>query len=399
MAIDTGDPSEIVQQPVMNEVLPDDDAESDAAPPAAPFEKAGFRVLDAAWENEPVRWTRFPFPSPDPLNPRLQAFRDRYDFARVTEGVGDEFQQLILLRDWVHNRIPSGWPVSMTSDPFEILDLAATGGTFYCSHYAIIMQAVLTTMGWVSRTVGIDSDHGPEETSTHHGVVDVYVNSLRKWVALDAHHEVHYEKEGMPLSPWEVSCEYAATEGESVTVRVGTEQKKVEKSTQLSLSYRHESCSYFWAYHYWSHDPFTATGDGDVAPRLKPVLVGPGHEGKVWYQGAPPKSHPHHGYSDGSFQFTRRQADSYPDIGTCHLRLSEGTAERSVRVRAATFTPSLDTLLVSVDSGDFHPADTNFDWFVHKGENLLAVKTRNRYGQTGPVSLASVTLEKDESAS
>jgi len=385
---------ESIAQPPMNDVHPSDDVEVSLAPPVEPFEEAGFLVRSAVWENEPVRWSRFPFPYSDASSPRLQAFLDRYDFARVIDGVEDEFQQLVMVRDWVHHAIPSGMPVVSASDPFEILDEAAAGGTFFCSHYAIVLQSCLTALGWTARHVGIDSDHGPDESSTHHGVVDVYVNSLRKWVALDAHHEVHYEKEGVPLSPWEISCEYAATEGESVEVRVGTEMKRVEKSTQISLSYRNEACSYFWGYHYWGVDPLAETGHWTLAPRLKPVLVGPAHEGKVWYQGAPPKTHPHNGYSDGSFQFTRRTADSYPGIGTCHLVLSELTHGQAVRVSAETFTPNLETILGSIDKGPFRPVGTSFDWYPHQGDNVLAVKTRNRFGKTGPVSLVSVTLEK-----
>lgn len=385
--------TEAVAQPVMHQPLPSDDVETPAAPPADPFVQAGFCVEEASWRNRPVRWTRFPFAYPDPTNRRLQAFRDRYGFESAIAGEGTEFEKLLRLRDWVHNAIPSGNPVVNTSDPFEILDSAAAGGTFFCTHYAIVMQACLASLGWVSRKLGIDSDHGPDEDSTHHGVVDVFVNELDKWVALDAHHEVHYEKDGVPLSPWEISCEYAKTEGASVDVCVGVDRRKVEKSTQISLPYRHESCSYFWCQQYWGMtDPFSMCGEWETLPRLKLVLVGPQHEGKVWYQGRANVAHPHVCYSDGSFQFTRRFADAYPDVGTCHLGIGDG-APGSVRVTTSTFTPNLETLEASVDGKAFRPVDPSFDWFPHPGENTLAVRTKNGFGVTGPVSQVSVTLE------
>ena len=175
-------------------------------------------------------------------------------------------------------------------------------------------------------------------------------------------------------------------------VCVGLGREKVEHSNKVRLPGRHESCCYFWCLHAWHCDPFGESGSWK--PRLKLVLVGDAHEGKTWFQGAPPDTSPHGYYSDGSFQFTRREADVYPDVGTCRLELSEGERPGTVRVEVGTLTPGFEALLVKIDGGEFRPAELKFDWYVHEGENRLAVRTRNQLGACGKESNLRAILKR-----
>ncbi len=380
-------------QPAVHPPLPNDEAWAVVGePPREPFEAAGFQVGEIEWDNRPIRWTRFPFPWPDRKNRRLRQFRERYEFEAPIKHGESEFERLLLLREWVHGQIPPGQPVIQTGDPFEILDTAARGGTFYCTHYSIVFHACAVASGWVSRKLGIDSDHTAEEPSTHHGVDDVFVNELGKWVAMDAHHNVHYERGGVPLSPWEIACEYARNGGKDVDVCVGLERRKVEHSNKRRLPGRHESRCYFWCLHQWHCDPFSEFGTW--RPKLSLVLVGDAHDGKTWFQGAPPKTYPHMCYSDGSFQFTRREADVYPDVGTCRLELSKDGRPGTVHVEVGTFTPGFEALLVKTDDGSFRPAGLKFDWYVHEGENRLSVRTRNQLGAWGRESTIRAVLKR-----
>jgi len=373
--------------------LPDDEKWGAVGePPKEPFEAAGFEVAEVEWDNRPIRWTRFPVPCPDDENPRLARFQACYDFVQAIGGAESEFERLLLLREWVHRQIPSGQPVIPTSDPFEILDTAAQGGTFYCTHYSIVFQACAVACGWVGRMLGIDSDHTTDEPSTHHGVDDVFVNELGKWVAMDSHHDVHYEKDGVPLSPWEIAQEYVRSGGKDVDVCGGLEREKVAGSNKVCLPGKHESCCYFWCLHQWHADPLRESGSWK--PRLRLVLVGDAHDRKTWYQGAPPETRPHVCYSAGSFQFTRREADVYPAVGPCRIELSKGERPGTVRVRIGTFTPAFEALLLKTDGGDSRPAGLSFDWYLHEGENRLAVRTRNQLGALGKESTLRAVLKK-----
>ena len=388
-----------VPQPVVHQVLSQDEHWSQVGePPAEPFAAAGFQARRLEWDNRPIRRSRFPFPWPDARNDRLVAFRQRYDFPQAVAGIDDEFAQLLALRRWAHevfthrSQIGLPAPVRWTGDPFEIMEVAAAGGFLQCTQYAVLLQSSLAALGWVSRHVGIGSSYSDREGPWHHGVVDVFVNDLGKWVALDANFDVHYETAGVPLSPWEVGEAFGRDGGAEVDIVVGPERGKVDSAGLRTVGGAHESSRYLWALHYWHCDPFTRTGSWET--RLKLVLVGERHAGEVWHQGGPEERAPHIGYADGSFQLTRRAADVYPDMGTCRLDLDRSDAHPAVAVAVGTFTPNFDTVLASVDGRPFRPVGLKFDWYVHEGENVLCVRTRNRLGRMGKVSRIEAVLEK-----
>ncbi|KKM25724.1 hypothetical protein LCGC14_1592050, partial [marine sediment metagenome] len=112
----------------------------------------------------------------------------------------------------------------------------------------------------------------------------------------------------------------------------------------------HESSRYMWVLHRWHCDPFTAIGSWP--PMLKLVLLDQRHEGKTWLVETDDPT-PHSGYTNGSFQFTKRQADVYPDLNTSRLELSASDESPAVKVAVGTHTPNFDTVLASVD-GQFY---------------------------------------------
>src|SRR6185436_10461177 len=114
---------------------------------------------------------------------------------------------------------------------------------------------------------------------------------------------------------------------------------------------------------------------------------------KTWYQGAPPKSYRHRGYR-GSFQFTRRHADVYPDLGSCRMELANPVKPNSVRVSIGTCTPHLETIEAQIDAGGFNPVPLAFDWYLHEGENSLRVRSRNQFGVLGKTTELQAALVK-----
>ena len=78
--------------------------------------------------------------------------------------------------------------------------------SYYCTHFAYAFVAAASSMGYPARHLGIDCEHSSDEGSTHHGVADVWVNCLRKWVALDPNYDAHLELDGVPLNAEETVC-------------------------------------------------------------------------------------------------------------------------------------------------------------------------------------------------
>ncbi|MHC4917147.1 MAG: hypothetical protein ACYTGB_16835 [Planctomycetota bacterium] len=401
---------------VHSESLPDDEFFAVGEhPPAGPFEAAGFRVLEAQWDNRAGLQSRFPCAWADSGNARLAAFRERYDFAAAMEGASSEFERLLLLRRWVSRQIPSGRPVRWTPDAFEVLGRAAAGGTFQCTHFAKVLQACCVAGGWLARHVGVGSFHTPDQIANHHGVMDVWVNELGKWVLFDAHYDVHYEKKGVPLSPFEIGREYHRNGGADVDVCAGPAREKVERTVvgETTVAGAHESSRYFWNLHRWSFtDPFSLTV-ARIPQQLMLVQVGERHENQVWHQGGAPNRNRrlHVGYVNSYFQFTRRPADVYPEMGTCRLEIAPAGVPGAVTVKVGTHTPNFDVILAAVDGGPLRPAaarqewlhhkgeylpELHFEWFLHEGENRLAVRTRNRFGLRGTPSSVRVVLAEGD---
>lgn len=376
-------------------------------PPKAPLEAAGAAVEELAWENRGIKRSLFPMPFPDPNNERLQRFREKYDFLNAIKGVEGEFERLMLLRNWLHRKIPNQMKAELFFkrpypneglNPFGILDTATTGCAWWCPHFSQTLRTIYAACGRLSRHVGNVSIYDEELGARTHGVTDVFVQEFGKWVMMDAHYDVHYEKDGIPLSPWEVGEEWHRNKGADVDICVGPERRKVDKALSV-FGGKHETCRAFWNQHRWSTDPFTNNGSwfGTTDAQFRLTLVGERHEGVVCYRGRAPDSEIDSGYFTGRIQYTTREADVYPDVGTTRIELLKSEVKGTVRVSIGTFTPNLASIEAKVDDRPWGDVELGFLWYPHEGRNTLTVRTRDRFGNLGrPSSVTAVLSKKPE---
>ncbi|MCK6470439.1 MAG: hypothetical protein L6R28_01725 [Planctomycetes bacterium] len=380
------------------------DAPAGDAPEAA-FENSGGQIVSLSWQNRGVKRSRFPMAVAPYENPTLQRFREKYDFLDAIKGIGDEWQRLLALRNWVHRKLPSNnssgeqnsffkrpYP-DESFDPFKVLDKGGSGCCWWCPHYSQMLRAVLTACGYVSRHVGNISPYSPKEGSRTHGVTDCFVQKYGKWVQFDANYDCHYERDGVPLSPFEIGEEWARNGGKDVTVHVGLENKTVGNAL-TPFEGENETCRAYWNQHRWYTDPFSGHGTwfGTWNSQMVLTLVGKRHEGILAYRGRAPESEVDAGYADGRIQYTTRAADVYPDIGTSHLSLEKGPHTGTVKVNVGTFTPNLDTVEVAVDDRMWSDQEPDFLWYLHEKKNVLRVRTRDKFGNLGRESSVNVEL-------
>jgi hypothetical protein len=318
--------------------------------------------------------------------------------------VDSEWERLLL--NWVHIKLTQDPPkfteASLFNRPypdegwrlFYNLDTAASGCRWWCCHYSQTLRAVLTACGLLSRHVGNVSNYreGQDQGSRTHGVTDVFVQEFAKWVQFDAHYDVHYEKDGIPLSPWEIGEEWFRNQGADVDICVGPDSKKEERSGAGTHQGDHESSKALWNRHRWNTDPFTDHGTWFYTYQLHLVMTGPRHDGI--YCCDPATGEPNDDYFNGRFQFTTRLADVYPDVGTSRLELGKGDRPGTVRVQVGTYTPNFDTVLVRVNNRTWSPTDTTFLWFLRQEENTLEVRTRDKFGNLGRISSVRAVLKK-----
>jgi hypothetical protein len=152
-------------------------------------------------------------------SPRVRQLRYRYNLDAVVADETDEWRRILLLRHWIKSSIAidNHHPTETRGDTFAILDAALKGGKFHCTLFSIVQHAVLNSFDYVTRRLGCGP--GLKDDGGHHEVNEVWVNKLAKWVLIDAKYDVHFEKDGVPLSALEIRDEVWRDGAQSV-VRV-----------------------------------------------------------------------------------------------------------------------------------------------------------------------------------
>lgn len=394
--------------PVVHQRLENDEVLADPGiVPIAPFEFAGAKVVHAEWQNQGIVRSRFPMPTIDYHNEQLHKFLNKFQayLDYMKEGK-TEWEQILLIRNWLHRAVPRSaydksienlykrpYPKGESPDPFTMLESAGAGLGWWCPHFSSMLSLLYNGAGFVSRKLGNVSKYHPKLGTLTHGVTDVFVNDLGKWVQMDAHFDIHYTKNGIPLSPAELGQEFFENQDEEVDRIVGLKEEKVNKNVLSTLTGCHEAERAYWNRYIWGMDSFNASGTW--APEMALQYIQSRHKGEYCYQGQGEDCTIHVVYKKGIFQYTERKADVYPDVNTSRIEISNSdTGKGSVRVNIGTFTPNLDAIMVKVDDGIEQPRELSFKWFLHVGENNLRVRTRNKFGRYGKPSTVKVVLEK-----
>ncbi|HEU4780030.1 MAG TPA: transglutaminase domain-containing protein [Steroidobacteraceae bacterium] len=134
--------------------------------------------------------------------PVLDQLRDREQLEAVIAGADSEFEKMLALKEWVAEQWPAGSPSPYPPwNAIDILDwirLGVTGG--FCAQYSQVLLQSMASLGMTARYVEIGSTYNPYA----HFVIEAWSNDYNKWVVLDADYNLHFERDGIPLSALEV---------------------------------------------------------------------------------------------------------------------------------------------------------------------------------------------------
>ena len=214
---------------------------------------------------------------------QLARLREIYQLEKVIAPAKDEWTAQLLLKEWVHAKIPVGNPRTNAVHALDILERSAQGEQFYCTHYAITFAECALALGWQARKLGMfDRPHGSTGfESSHHGIDEIWSNQFARWIAIDADFNLHYEKRGMPLSAWELRAEWLANQGRDVDRVAGVPPHAVKKKPgRVSWRFKEdETSSFFWNY---INTHVVTTDSSDMAKLI--FLQDPSNSAHVWYQ-------------------------------------------------------------------------------------------------------------------
>jgi len=320
-------------------------------------------------------------------NPRLKRLRDEYGVEKVIAGESKEFRRLLKLRHWVHTRWPIDNDQKEGGDAFAILEKAKTGAGFHCSHSLTVQHAVMASMGYVVRDLGVDRNHEDLGRSIHHGVNEVWSNDYAKWVLLDAKYDIHFERDGIPLSALELHEAVRADGGKGVVKMMGVERQPAPMDNPDAPEGTIRS--YWWASYYLRPRPFTEPHWSGGSRLL--VFDNDAFRNTTWYRaGTDGKLVKHWAYAAQAFIPTRNRHEIEWTPGVPDLRARQ-VAPRVIEVQLRSATPNFKTYLTRANEGSWKAlSGDRTNWTLEIGENRFEVRTQNLAGVEGPVISAVV---------
>lgn len=146
--------------------------------------------------------TGLPMRYEDLGTPRLAQLSQRENLAHLAAEARDEFDLMLRLKEWVAMQFPHSTP-----DPYPPWDAIAvldwiraglTGG--YCAQFAQVYLQALASFGLLGRYVELGSRDNPYA----HYVMEAWSNQFDKWVVMDVDYNMHFERDGVPMSALEV---------------------------------------------------------------------------------------------------------------------------------------------------------------------------------------------------
>jgi hypothetical protein len=335
--------------------------------------------LDALPYVESDYTKRFHFDSYD--NPKLKALRDRYRLDEVVAPGRDEFEKQLLLLDWVNHRFKKfGKPTSDARGALAILEANDAGNAFFCAHYADVFVSAAAAMGWVDRALALRRPDDVGSGSTEHSSTEVWSNQHRKWVMLDPTFAMYVEKDGVPLSAYEIRQEWFYRDGRDLVFVLDKDRKRYRKADMPVPRGRYAGFGDL-VLDAGAVNPYAFIG---YIPNTNWMDAGPDYgqmfitqdklcEGTKWHRRQVP---------------AEPARDPYFPVNQAALRLqAEGDL---LRVSVKTLTPNFKTFMARTDGGEWKPAGESLTWIPRDVAGKLEVKAVNQFGVEGPASVVEL---------
>jgi len=341
-------------------------------------------------------WSRSDWGDPD--DERIAAIRDEFALDDVVAGCASEFEELLALKRWVRSRWDHGWSRSFKTvrDALDILRAAARGEQFTCGFYATVFVACATALGFPARKVGLGladcsfpRDH--RVGNVGHSVAEAWSNQHAKWIMFDPDLNVHYERDGVPLSALEIHDAWLS--GAASEVRMVEDEPAFTMPRGACLEVLGE------LYPELAEDTeehvrlnFERFGRYRVMDYYARVRIG----GFEWVDERCLPTFVHHFAPAGHAIFTSHLPDLYPSVNM--VRLSAQPAwdadGASLKITLEHCTPWFDHYEVRIDGGGWEPRPDSFEWPMHEGGNVLECRAVNRRGRAGVISRIEVAYAR-----
>jgi hypothetical protein len=351
--------------------------------------------------------TPFTYQAP---SPRLELLRKRYKLDQVIAAGKTEMEQLMLLRHWVRNQWHTAWgshPASWMPpwDALMILEAKDQPDCLtMCTHYAAVFTQCCLALGWNARHCILD----------HHCVAEVWVDEHGTWVMMDPGNSasrpdcnLHFERDGKPLSARQLHLAQRSGKTDGIKVRF-TPAKLAEQIASLCRPApqfkgkppaRPDEIALAELPKYpvcglENYRRYAFPGRNNYLGSLYPGELYQGwseyyYDGYFWVGDSPdePRISP---------EYSRSLSPDRPQdvdwaLNRTRIHLCHTARPGELQVDLETHTPNLARLEKSSKAGkeakpDWQETPSRFVWKLQAGENVLYVRSVNRWDRRGAVA-------------
>ncbi|OPZ91472.1 MAG: hypothetical protein BWY73_01083 [candidate division TA06 bacterium ADurb.Bin417] len=343
--------------------------------------------------NHPVVPIRHGFAHETFRHPDLETLRKKYRLDEVGKGRPDEFGRQLALRDWVSAAATSGSPSVRCpgGEPGPDYHVAVmlekarrSGHCYFCTYKALASVQLASAFGWTARLVNCDGQHGPAgPANCGHMVYEIWSNQFNKWYLNDSLFNVHYEKEGRPLSIYELRREFLTNRSRAVRQVWGPDRYPMPREVHGGFG----AWSFEW-YVVYLHNNFFDFPPGD---HIHPLLMVRDrfNRNRNWR-----RFDPKTGAGRGNVYVCKgmviEEADPYHlnyPINQAEIRLLRNG--KSLKVRFHHNLPNFSHLEAAADGRKYrfeNQREAELEWTPRRGEGRLSVRGVNTRGVAGPES-------------
>lgn len=331
----------------------------------------GTNITCLGMDNQPIVRSDYPFFYEKFGNPDLQRLRNQYSLEEIIAPGKNDFEQILLLNEWLVNHVPFGSPPNMRPQALQVLYHGLNGQTFYCTYLSFTLMQMYCSLGFTARKL----------TSVGHGTLDVWSNYWRKWMQIDPSRNSYFRLAGtaIPLNSNEIRREYYRNGGVDMEMVFGIEQRAERVTLERrdrdgAFKYRPEG--YAWVayksrnnffeipFAYWNYDYL--------------IVEDEYNKNRTW------QSQGDTDVRDKLGIRTTRAGDVFWTLNQAYIHLYD-QGNTFLEVQLETHTPNFESFEVSIDNGDWQSSDAVFSWELHDGQNHLRARSVNKFEVTGSV--------------
>jgi len=315
----------------------------------------------------------------DLTNPGFPKLIEKYQLDTIFHGETNELKRVLMLRHWIKNVISIddfGDPYPGKGYPEGILDAALEGQGFHCGHFMTVQNGIMNAYGYVTRTLGAGPGvkGGPDG---HHGINEIWLNDYGKWFMSDAKYDLHFEKDGVPLSALEIRDEYLKNKAADILAVKGLERIPVDEDPESGRTSERSAQTYTWIEFHTHNDLFSAWPNHET---LLTLYADEFFETHTWIW----DDKPHWAYDKPEFMLLVKDREAIewtPNTIASDIRI-EG---KMAFVELTSETPNLLTYqMKDMPSEEWLQVDKSIKMRLIKKRHEWHFRTINLAGVTGP---------------